>query len=419
MASPPIPPARPATAALLTISIVLAALAGSRLRAQADGQGLVPRRALQIKAGKPVADLPGERFFKNVRQLTFGGENAEAYWSGDGKKLIMQSKFGKHPCDQIFTLDLETGERKLVSTGLGRTTCSYFLKGDQRIIYASTHLGDKECPPAVMRTGRKYVWAIYKTYDIFTADPDGGDVTRITRHPGYDAEATVCPVTGRVVFTSVRDGDLELYSMEPDGTDVTRLTNRPGYDGGAFYSHDGTKIVQRSGFLKDDKEKQEYFALLARGLVEPSRMEITVIDRDGKNFRQVTDNGKANFAPFWHPDNKRILFCSNMDAPRGRRFDLFIVGEDGKGLTKVSNNPSFDGFPMFSPDGKYLVFASNRFNDADHAHDTNVFVTEWVKQVDQPGEHGKGKGEHKGEHQGKHEHEGKHQGEHQGKREGK
>ena len=341
----------------------------------------MPTKNFTIKAGKAVANLPGEKFFRNDRQLTFGGENAEAYWSGDGTKLIMQSKHGKYPCDQIFTLDLATGEKKLVSTGKGRTTCSYFLQGDNRIIYASTHLGNAECPPPVIRTRGKYVWAIYKTYDIFTAKPDGSDLQRITNTPGYDAEATICPVTGRVLFTSVRDGDLELYSMEPDGSDVKRLTNRPGYDGGGFYSHDGTKIVQRSGFFANEDEEKEYFSLLARGLVEPNKMEITVLDRDGGNFRQVTKNGKANFAPFWHPDNKRILFASSMGTPpRGRPiFDIYIINENGSGQVKVSNNPSFDGFPMFSPDGRYLVFASNRFNDKDHQHDTNVFVAEWVE----------------------------------------
>jgi len=341
----------------------------------------VAAKSWTIKAGKPVADLPGERYFKNVRQLTFGGENAEAYWSGDGTKLIMQSKFGKYPCDQIFILDLDSGEKKLVSTGKGRTTCSYFLQGDDRIIYGSTHLGSAECPPPVIRTRGKYVWAIYKTYDIFTAKADGSDLRRITNTPGYDAEATVCQVTGRVLFTSVRDGDLELYSMESDGSDVKRLTNRPGYDGGGFYSHDGSKIVQRSGFFTDDKEKENYFSLLARGLVEPNKMEITVLDRNGKNFRQVTKNGKANFGPYWHPDDKRILFSSSIGTPpRGRpMFDIYIIDEDGSNQAKITNNPSFDGFPMFSPDGKYLVFASNRFNDKDHQNDTNVFVAEWVE----------------------------------------
>jgi len=349
---------------------------------------VIPTTPLVIKAGKPVADIPGERFFRNVRQLTFGGENAEAYWSWGGKKLILQSRLGRYKegkfeCDQIFVLDLESGERKLVSTGKGRTTCSYFLQGDKRIIYASTHLAGPNCPPSVMRVRGKYVWPIYKSFDIFTADPDGSELKRLTNTPGYDAEATVCPITGTIVFTSVRDGDLEVYTMEPDGSSVRRLTNRPGYDGGPFFSHDGTKIVLRSGFLKTDEERKTYFDFLARGLVQPTVMEITLMNRDGSNFRQITNNGKANFAPFWHPDNKRILFASNKDALPGRKgatmFDIYMMNEDGTGMTQVTTNPSFDSFPMFSPDGKHLVFASNRFNPKGKERDTNIFVAEWVE----------------------------------------
>ena len=213
---------------------------------------------------------------------------------------------------------------------------------------------------------------------IFRADSDGSGLRRLTDTPGYDAEATVCPVTGQIVFTSVRDGDLELYTMELDGSNVVRLTNRPGYDGGAFYSHDGTKLVQRSGFFANETEKKDYFALLGRGLVQPSKMEITVLDRDGSNFRVVTHNGKANFGPFWHPDNHRILFASNQGDPRGRNFELYLIDEDGQNQEQVTHNPTFDGFPMFSPDGKYLVFASNRYGAS--RGETNVFVAEWVER---------------------------------------
>jgi Tol biopolymer transport system component len=348
--------------------------------AQSDAQDpgpVVPPRHPVLKAGKPVPSLPGEVRLRNVRQITSGGENAEAYWSNDGKKLIMQSKVPPYECDQIFVHDLETGKVDLVSTGKGRTTCAYFMQGDRRILFSSTHLVDDKCPPPVMRVGGKYVWPIYAGYDIFTAKPDGSDLVRLTDHAGYDAEATVCPVTGTIVFTSTRDGDLELYSMEPDGSNLRRLTDRVGYDGGAFFSHDGSKLVLRSGFPADEADQRAYKEFLQNGLVVPSQMDITVVDRDGKNFRRVTDNKKANFAPFWHPDDRRIAFASNLNDDRGRNFEIFLIGEDGKGLEQITFNDTFDGFPMFSPDGKRIVFASNRL--AAREGDTNVFVAEWVE----------------------------------------
>jgi TolB protein len=335
--------------------------------------------AFEIRAGKPVASLPGELRLQNVRQLTFGGENAEAYWSHDGTRLVYQTKRPPYDCDQIHVLDLRTGEDRLVSTGKGRTTCSYFLQDDEHIVYASTHLADEDCPVAVARHQGRYVWPIFEGYDVFRANADGTDLVRLTETPGYDAEATVCPVTGRIVFTSVRDGDLELYAMDPDGGNVKRLTDRPGYDGGAFYSHDGKKLVQRSGFFANDAEEEEYFGFLKEGLVVPTKMEITVLDADGGNFRQVTDNGKANFAPYWHPDNERIMFSSNMNDPRGRDFDLFLIREDGTGLEQITANPTFDGFPMWSPDGRHLVFASNRYGS--EPGETNIFVAEWIEEV--------------------------------------
>ncbi len=334
--------------------------------------------SLEIHAGRPVDPLPGETHLRNIRQLTFGGENAEAYWSFDGSKLIFQSaRPPAIPGDQIFVLDLATGEEHMVSTGRGKTTCSYFLKGDQEIIYASTHLGGDAPPHGEHVIDGKYVWAIFDSYDIFRAHADGSHLVRLTDTPGYDAEATVDPVTGRLVFTSLRDGDLELYTMAADGSDVKRVTNRHGYDGGAFYSHDGSKLVLRSGFFADQAEADLYDDLLQRGYVMPTKMEITVCKPDGSDFRQVTHNGKANFAPYWHPDDQRILFSSNQDDPRGRNFEIYMIKEDGSGQEQVTHNPSFDGFPMFSPDGKFLVFASNRHGGKEG--ETNLFVAEWVE----------------------------------------
>ena len=343
-----------------------------------QGESVVPKKALVIHAGKPVPDMPGERFFKNVRKLTSGGENAEAYWSNDGTKLVFQRRLRPTECDQIYLLDLGTQEpARLVSTGKGVTTCSYFTLDDKHIIYASTHLFDAKCPPPVARHKGRYVWAVREGFDLFLCDLDGSNLKRLTDTPGYDAEATVCPVTGRVLFTSARDGDLELYSMEQNGSDLKRLTNRIGYDGGGFFSHDGSKIVYRSALFGSKEEAAESVEFLKNHVVVPSRLEIMVMDRDGKNPRQITKNGKANFAPYFTPDDKAILFSSNQDDSKGRNFEIYKVGVDGEGLVKVTENPSFDGFPMFSPNGKYIVFASNRFGDAEG--ETNIFLAEWVQ----------------------------------------
>ncbi|MCA8973732.1 MAG: PD40 domain-containing protein [Planctomycetes bacterium] len=352
-----------------------------------QGQPLVAPAAFEIKAGKPVDSLPGERHLANVRQITFDGENAEAYWSNDGTRLILQRRNAEMAADQIYMIDLRTGDMKQVSTGTGRTTCSYFMQGDKRIIFASTHHHGAAPPPVVKLGHGGYVWAVHREYDLFTANPDGSDLQQLTSTPGYDAEATLCPVTGAIVFTSVRDGDLELYTMEPDGSDVRRITNRPGYDGGAFFSHDGSKLVLRSAFPKDADEAKADAELLGQALVRPSHMEITVCDRDGGNFRQVTNNGAANFGPYWMPDDKRIIFVSNFrgveemrktgDHTAARNFDIFVIDEKGGEPEQITFQSEFDGFPMFSPNGKYLAFSSNRFNNKEG--ETNVFIAEWVE----------------------------------------
>lgn len=348
---------------------------------------VAPNHDFVIRAGKPVESRPGEPRLKNVRMLTFDGENAEAYWSNDGKHLILQRKALGMPADQIYTLDLQTGEMKQVSTGGGATTCAYFMQGDERIIFASTH-HHGEAPPPVVKLGRGgYVWAVHREYDLFTARPDGSDLRQITDAPGYDAEATICPVTGAIVFTSVRDGDLELYICEADGSNVRRITDRPGYDGGAFFSHNGQKLVLRSAYPKTAAIAAENKELLTKALVKPSQMEITICNRDGSGFKQITRNGAANFAPFWLPDDSGIIFSSNIrgvekaaatgDRSEARNFDLFITDENGDELEQVTNHPEFDGFPMFSPCGRYIAFASNRYNRK--RGETNVFVAEWQR----------------------------------------
>ena len=363
----------------------LLALTTACATTQAQQEPVVPAKPFTIGAGKPVEPLANEKHLANVRMLTMDGENAEAYWSHDGTKLIFQRRDASMVADQIYVLDLATGEQKLVSTGKGRTTCSYFLQGDRRIVFASTH-HHGDAPPVVKMTGHGYQWAVHQEYDIFTANVDGSELVQLTTAVGYDAEATVCPVTGTIVFTSTRDSDLELYTMEPDGSNVRRVTDRPGYDGGAFFSHDGKKLVLRSAFPRDDKMAAEDKQLLTQQIVRPSLMEITVCDRDGKNFRQITKNGAANFAPFWTVDDRRILFASNFlgmeeakktgDRSAARRFSLFLVDENGENLERVTFSDEFDSFPMFSPDGKHLVWASNRYNQK--PGETNLFVAEWV-----------------------------------------
>ena len=320
--------------------------------------------------------LPSEKHLRNVRQLTFGGENAEAYFSGDGKSLIFQSKRDAMPCDQIFTMRIDGTNTKMVSTGKGRTTCSYFFPNDKKILYASTHLASPECPPPADYS-HGYVWAIYPAYDIFTAQPDGSNLKRLTDADGYDAEATMSVDGKHIVFTSMRGGDLDLYSMDADGSHVKRLTNELGYDGGAFYSRDGRQIVYRANHPQTDAEVARYKKLLAENLIEPNALEIMVMNADGTDKRQVTRLGVASFAPYFLPDGKRIIFSSNYPDIHSRDFNLFIVNTDGTGLEQVTFYDSFDGFPMFSPDGRKLVFASNRNGKV--KGDTNIFIADWVE----------------------------------------
>jgi Tol biopolymer transport system component len=272
-------------------------------------------------------------------------------------------------------MDVATGETRLASTGRGKTTCGYFLDGGSRIVYASTHLASPDCPPRPDYS-QGYVWALHPGYDLFTAGADASAPARLTDTPGYDAEATVAPDGKTIVFTSVRDRDLEIYTMSTDGTGVRRLTHEPGYDGGPFFSPDGRRIVYRRDAPAGDEALKLYWERLAAGLYAPGVLEIWVMDSDGSNKRQVTRLGAASFAPYFHPDGRRILFSSNHPEPRGRNFDLYMVRDDGEGLERVTTDPAFDGFPMFSPDGRRLVFASNR--GARERGETNLFVADWV-----------------------------------------
>ncbi len=329
-----------------------------------------------------VQEIKPEPHLKNLRQLTFGGDNAEAYFSFDGKQIVFQSNnpaWGLN-CDQIFYAPLKKmGKKdyrpKMVSTGDGRTTCSYFMPNNKSMVYASTHLSNKACPPAPQTTG-VYLWPVYADFDIFVTNKNGKITQQLTSEPGYDAEATVSPDGKSIVFTSTRSGDLELYIMDIDGKNVRQITHDLGYDGGAFFSPDSKKLVFRASRPKTQDEIDTYKNYLSQNLVAPTNMEIYTVNVDGTDLKQITQLGKANWAPFFHPSGKKIIFSSNHHSERGYDFQLYSINVDGSGLERITNNSIFNAFPMFSPDGKYLIFSSNRNNGG--TRDTNLFLAEWV-----------------------------------------
>ncbi len=324
-----------------------------------------------------------EKHLKNLTRLTNGGDNAEAYFSPDGKSVSFQSNnknWGLH-CDQIFKMDLKDAAKdslykpKLISTGKGRTTCSYIMPNGKDVLYASTHLAGDSCPPTVEIKG-KYLWAVYHSFDIFVSDKKGKVIKQLTNAEGYDAEATISPKGDKIVFTSIRSGDLELWTMDIDGKNQKQITTGLGYDGGAFFSSDGKRLVFRSSRPKTEKEIKEYKELLSKNLVAPTNMEIYTCNVDGSDLKQVTNLGKANWAPFFHPNGKKIIFSTNHHSKKGYDFQLFMINDDGTGLEQITNESIFNAFPMFSSDGKKLIFSSNRKNHG--TRDTNLFIAEWV-----------------------------------------
>lgn len=324
------------------------------------------------------AALPDEKHLKNVRQLTFGGQNAEAYFSPDGKRIIFQSTRDGLECDQIFTMNLDGSGVRMVSTGKGRTTCAWFMPDSRRFLYASTHEGGAACPamPEGSMGRGGYAWSVFSTYRLYLADESGKILRRLTNGPAYDAEATMCWKTGRIIFTAHRDGDIDLYSMKADGTDVRRLTNKAGYDGGGNYSSDGKKIIWRAHYPKTEAELRDYRDKLAKAQVTPMKMELQIADADGKNQRQLTSFGCASFAPIFTPDDRKILFASNKNDCDTRNFDLFLINPDGTGLEQVTHLGGFTSFPMISPDGKKILFVSDR--NAKNTHEFNVFIADWT-----------------------------------------
>jgi len=332
--------------------------------------------AIAAALQQPVLVQPesGEVHLRNIRQLTFGGQNAEAYFSRSGTHLIFQRTPGDTGCDQQYVMNIDGSGLHRVSSGLGRTTCGYFYAGDARILYASTERAAAACPPRPDYS-HGYVWALYD-YDIYVADSSGARAKRLTRNPGYDAEGTLSPDGTTIVFTSLRHGDLDIYTMRTDGSHLKRLTRTLGYDGGPFFSPDGKQIVYRAAHPGTAQDSADFRALLARHVVRPSQMDLWVMNADGSNQRQVTHLSGASFAPFFTPDGARIIFASNFKEPQSRNFDLYLVNPDGTGLEPVTTSPEFDSFPMFSPDGTKLVWASNRYGAK--PHETNIFIADWV-----------------------------------------
>ncbi|HPF60716.1 MAG TPA: hypothetical protein PLI93_01545 [Gemmatimonadales bacterium] len=358
---------RPASTALL--ATLLAACAG------ASGDSATPLAAAGDTASTTFhAPMDGEVHLANIRQLTFGGNNAEGYFSADGTRLIFQRQDSvSSGCDQQYVMNIDGSGMRRVSNGNGRTTCGYFIQADQRIIYASTQAHDPACPAPPDRS-LGYVWPLGHL-ELYTANPDGSDTRQVTDNGAYNAEATASPDGQRVIFTSTMDGDIDLYTMNVDGTDVRRITTRVGYDGGAFFSPDGSKIVWRAQYPVTAADTADYLDLLGRRMVRPSALELWVANADGSEARQVTDIGGANFAPFFTPDGQRIIFSSNHASPDGRTFELFMVNVDGSGLERVTFSNDFNSFPMFSPDGTKLVFASNRHGS--EPRETNLFIADW------------------------------------------
>lgn len=317
----------------------------------------------------------GEVHLRNIRQLTFGGNNAEAYFSRSGKQIIFQRQEKvDEGCDQEYLMNADGSGVRRISNGWGRTTCGFFYDGDRRVLYSSTFQHDKACPPRPdQRFG--YVWPL-GNLEIYTSKTDGSDLRQLTNNGAYNAEATVSPDGKTIIFTSTRDGDIELYTMSVDGSNVRRITHRMGYDGGAFFSPDGRQIVWRAGYPSTAADTADYQRLLGNRLVRPARVELWVANADGSNPRQITRLGGANFAPYFHPDGKRIIFSSNFENPRSGAFDLFLINVDGTGLEKVTTHPDFDSFPMFSPDGRKLLWAANRHGK--QTGETDLFIADWV-----------------------------------------
>ena len=369
---------------LLLLLLVLSCKNTPKSENLTDSEVITPAAQKETNLMQMSSDTliyPEEAHFKSIQQVTYGGNNAEAYWSFDDKQMVFQADYKEWgvECDQMFLLNvgelLKDKQPPMLSTGDGRTTCAYFMPDNKHIIYASTHLVDKNCPEVPLRENGNYVWPVYDSFDIFVADLEGNITAQLTNEVGYDAEPTISPKGDKIVFTSTRSGDLELYTMDLDGSNVKQITNELGYDGGAFFSPDGSKLIFRSSRPKTEAEIKEYKDLLARGLVQPTQMELYICNADGTDMRQLTNLGNANWSPFFHPSGEKIIFSSNHENEGGFPFNLYMIDIDGRNLKRITHGKTFDAFPVFSNNGKYLAFSSNRNNGG--TRDTNLFIAEW------------------------------------------
>lgn len=361
------------TRIVLVAFTILAIVVGCGKEVDEDTYNKAQAEKMEVKATNATI-FEGEKHFANLKQLSFGGQNAEAYFSADGSKISFQSTRNALECDAIFTMNSDGSVVTMVSSGKGTTTCSFLSPDGKSIIYASTHLGGTECPPRPDMS-RGYVWPIYATFDIFKGNTDGSDLVRLTDTYGYDAEGVYSPDGKKILFTSLRSGDLDLWMMNPDGSDPEQLTNEIGYDGGGFFSYDNKWICWRASRPTGDALK-EYKSLLQDNLVKPSKLEIYIMSLKDREPIKLTDNGAANFCPYFHPDGQRIIFASNVNDPKGRNFDIYLMNIETKEIEQITYNDTFDAFPMFSHDGKKLVFASNRNGTVEG--ETNIFIADWV-----------------------------------------